>query len=185
MAGPLYDFDFDDFEEHIQYVTENDIIEVEYTEKDERKAEKWARKLGALKNSITKGKANKEARIGEIVVERLVGGTIMDDFQYDILHPNGAKLEIKTKRTTLKTPPKLHFECSVANYNATQQCDKYIFVRVSTECNKAWILGEIEKSDFVHHSRFTRKGEYDDRNRFFCHADCNNIEIRKLHPITI
>ena len=101
-------------------------IEVEYTQEDYEEDLFRGRKLGHLKNSITKGKSNIWGMLGEKVVQKWVNGVLADTHDYDILSPEGIKLEVKTKKTTLRQPPKAHFECSVCNHNLKQKCDMYV-----------------------------------------------------------
>ena len=160
-------------------------IEVEYTR--EQYAEACARglNLGKLRNSITKGKSNVWGMLGEQIVAKYTGATLANTYQYDLLSLDGKRLEVKTKKTTLTTPPKPHFECSVCEHNSTQECDYYVFVRVSTNSNKAWICGQIEKKELKQKARFFRAGDVDPRNNYKVHASCWNLNIAELDPVTM
>ena len=49
-------------------------------------AHEWALALGSLNNSITKGGANKAARIGELALTKYLGASKpTDDYNHDIL----------------------------------------------------------------------------------------------------
>lgn len=197
-APPTYDIDFSTLvvqqpkrkkvkrsveSENEDYV--NNIVEVTFTEDDRKEAEQWAKELGELHNSIMRGKGNVVGRIGEILVARYVNGKIMDDYNFDILTPDGKKLEVKTKHTTMKTPPRLHYENSVAKYNYKQNADMYVFVRVSTKVNKAWILGQLSPKAYKEKARLLKRGDFDERNNYVVRADCFNVDIgclEKLEP---
>ena len=77
------------------------------------RAEKRAKELGVLNNSITHGQSNGWGMLGEEVVRDLQLCTDSDDiYNYDLKKtPNGMKLEIKTKKTKMKSKPLPHFEC--------------------------------------------------------------------------
>lgn len=158
-------------------------IEVEYT--NEEYAEACARglDLGKLRNSITKGKSNVWGMLGEQIVAKYTGATLANTYQYDLLLSDGKRLEVKTKKTTMTTPPKPHFECSVCEHNSTQECDYYVFVRVSVNSNKAWICGQIEKTELKQKARFFHAGDVDPRNNYKVHASCWNLNIAELDPV--
>lgn len=162
----------------------NKPIEIRVTNDQYDRAEKRAKALGVLRNSITHGKSNGWGMLGEEVVRDYLMCTDSDDmYNYDLLTPNGFKLEIKTKKTSMKNAPKGYFECSVCNHNAKQKCDMYVFVRVSTKTNKAWICGYKPKEDFMREARFFRKGDTDPSNGYKVHASCYNMNISELENI--
>lgn len=162
---------------------ENDAVEVAITEEEYALAEEWGESLGELKNSITNGKHNYVGRLGELIVARVTGGEIKDDYEYDILSPTGERLEVKTKATSKRPLP--FYDCSVCAHNATQRCDAYVFVRVSYDRSKptAWICGRKDRESFFKNATFHRKGEVDPRNKFTFHTDCYNMEIKYLEPL--
>ena len=70
------------------------------------------------------------------------------NYNYDIVYKN-IKYDVKTKRCT--SPPKSHYECSVAAYNTKQKCDRYAFVRiewVNGKWGRAWVLGWLEHDEY-------------------------------------
>ena len=161
----------------------NFALECTYSKAQLDLAEKKGRELGLLKNSITKGKSNVWGMLGEIVVAEFTKSKIVNNRHYDLLTQDGKKIEVKTKKTKLKHKPKPHFECSVCDHNSKQQCDYYVFVRVSTTCNKAWICGQISRKQFFKVARFFKKGDTDPRNNYKVHASCWNISISELCAI--
>ena len=166
----------------------NFAIETTYSKTQFEMAEKKGRTLGRLKNSITKGKSNVWGMLGEIIVAVFTKSKIVNNPHYDILTQDGKKIEVKTKKTKLKYKPKPHFECSVCDHNSKQQCDFYVFVRVSTTCNKAWICGQISRKNFFEVARYFKKGDTDPRNHYKVHASCWNINISQLcsiHALTV
>ena len=162
------------------------MIEVTITENIVEKAQRKARSMGRINNSITKGAGNLAGFIGEEVVNLFVGGKINNTYDYDIVKGD-VKIDVKTKRCT--SPPKAHYDCSIAALSTHQKCDKYIFVRVEWHKNKpdewkrAWILGEISKKEYFKKARWLKKGDIDKSNNFVVKADCHNLKISDLNPL--
>ena len=78
-----------------------------------------ARKLGILRNSISKGMGNVAGMLGEEIVLKVLGGKLESNYDYDILLPDGTTTDVKTKLTTVKPLPK--YSCSVSAYNIRQK----------------------------------------------------------------
>jgi len=162
----------------------NKPIEIMVTTDQYNRAEKRAEELGVLRNSITSGRSNGWGMLGEEVIRDYLNCTDSDDiYNYDLKTPNGVRLEIKTKKTSMTAAPKPYFECSVCNHNPRQKCDVYLFLRVSTKVNKAWICGYMEKQEFMKEARFFKKGDTDASNGYKVHASCYNMNISELKPI--
>jgi len=162
----------------------NRAIEVMVTTDQYNRAEKRAEELGVLRNSITKGKSNGWGMLGEEIIRDLLKCTDSDDiYNYDLKTPGGMRLEIKTKKTSMTFAPKPYFECSVCNHNPRQRCDAYVFLRVSTKVNKAWICGFKTKENFMKEARFFKKGDTDESNGYKVHASCYNMNISELESI--
>jgi hypothetical protein len=140
--------------------------------------------FGSLNGSITKGRSNIYGAIGEIVAIdylRSIGKDVNDSSTYDYDFSIGDKtIDVKTKRTTVK--PKPHYLCSVSNFNTTQECDFYIFVRVKESKDKAYILGFMDKEEFYENAEFKKKGEIDVDGWYF-KDDCYNLPIKDLDPM--
>jgi len=159
------------------------MIEINITKDMLEKAEKLY-SFGKLNNSITEGKSNIYGAIGEIAVMEYLNidqNNCVSTYDYDILL-NGAKLEVKTKKTTVI--PQDHYLCSIADYNTKQVCDYYLFVRVKKDKSVAFLLGYMEKDTFFQESFFKKKGELD-INNFTFKADCHNIKIQDLKDIQL
>ena len=160
---------------------EHDLIEVQLTPEEQEEARAWGENLGSLRNSITSGRHNYFGRLGEIAVAKFVGGTIQDDYEYDVLSRTGQRLEVKTKVTTVV--PRMHYECSVCQHNAQQMADAFVFVRVSSTEPVAWICGMKSCEQFFKEATYHKKGDIDPRNNYTFHASCFNMEIRDLDPV--
>ena len=156
------------------------MIEINITDEIFNSAVERSKEMGALSNSITKGKGNIAGFIGETVVAHHLGVTLNNTYDYDLIY-NGEKIDVKTKRTTVT--PKPFYDCSVADYNPNQVCDAYIFVRVMNNYSKAWILGYSTKVDYFKKSTLLTRGMADPSNDFIVIADCHNIRISDLSEI--
>jgi len=51
------------------------------------------------------------------------------------------------------------------------------------EWKKAWILGQMDKKEYLKKARFLKKGEVDKSNNFTVKADCYNLKISDLYPV--
>jgi hypothetical protein len=58
-------------------------------------AQAMSAKMGTLKNSITKGAGNVPAFVAEIMVQQLIGAKRQNTFDYDMVMPNGARVDVK------------------------------------------------------------------------------------------
>ncbi len=169
----------------------NEPLKIFYTEDMYNNAVEHAKKINGgshLKNSFTKGKSTVWGCLGEEIVSVWTAGTIMDDFQYDVLTPLRKKLEVKTKKTTSNYCGS-EYEASVCDFNAAQQCDFYVFIRVKVQDTGdpndmiAWICGIITKEEFQKNSIMFKKGDIDERNGYKVHANCHNIYYGDLSPL--
>lgn len=154
------------------------MIEFEVTKDMLEKAEEKAKKLGELRNSVSRGEGNIAGYIGEMVVAQAIDADVVDTYDFDLRTKEGKTIDVKTKRTTVE--PKEFYECSVAAFNTKQKCDYYAFVRVLDNYKKAWLLGYYPKTKYFEDARFLKKGTKDGSNGFIVKADCYNIEITRL-----
>lgn len=140
-----------------------------------------ARRMGALKNSITKGEGNLCGVLGEYVARAHMQAEFDHDLEHDLVR-EGLRYEVKTKRCT--SAPKDHYLCSVSDANHSQSSDFYVFVRVLKDLKRAWILGEISVSEFFARATFHEKGDVDPESQhgWLFKADCYNLPIRRLYP---
>tara|TARA_R110002020_G_scaffold291135_1_gene506609 strand:+ start:611 stop:1111 length:501 start_codon:yes stop_codon:yes gene_type:complete len=151
-----------------------------------RKARKWSKEIGSLKNSITSGKGNLGGRVGEIAFASYVGADIADDYNYDLIL-NGEKIEIKTKRRTVA--PKGNYEVSVATTSLHQKPDRYVFISVEFKRKKGfnyyglqnvWLCGDMKAKEYLEKSWVYKKGDMDESNKFVTLVDMHNLSIDKL-----
>ena len=178
------------------------IVKVDISPSIVESATKRAKELGVLKNSILKGEGNVFGYIGEAIVSEYITSInrsaqpkftscekdglynydLAIEYTSDAHDSKTITLEVKTKRCT--SPPRLHYECSVAKFNDRQRADAYVFVRVHKDMKTGWILGYMPPTTFKKQSTHHKRGDRDKSNNFTFHADCHNIAISKLHLIS-
>ena len=159
------------------------MLQVEITHEMKVRAYRKALEMGEIRNSITKGEGNIAGFLGEEIANAILGGTIENTKDYDLIH-EGLRYDVKTKRCTSK--PKSHYECSIAAYNTRQKCDRYLFVRIEWikgKVKRAWILGWMDKNEYFTRAKKLTKGEVDPSNNFIVKADCYNLAIEELNDI--
>ena len=123
------------------------------------KARTKSTEMGVLKNSILRGNGNIAGFIGEQIALQCLGGEWQNTYEYDILMPNGKRIDVKTKQTSVAPLPE--YDCSIARFNTKQDCDSYAFVRVKKDLTIGWYLGTIGKDSFFDKARFMKKGTVD------------------------
>ena len=158
------------------------MIEVKITEDMKKRAWAKSREMGVIKNSIMKGDGNIAGFLGEEVANVVLGGIINNTYDYDLVSVDGIKYDVKTKRCT--SPPKPYYDCSVANFNTKQKCDRYVFVRIENKnkrWGRAWVLGWLTHDDYFKKARKLTKGQKDPSNGFIVRADCHNVAISELN----
>lgn len=109
------------------------------------------------------------------------GGQLIDNNNYDILMPNGRKIDIKTKKCRMEPLP--HYNCGVYEYQIQKaECDTYVFFRCHENMSYVWILGMIDKDEFLKQATLTLKGDRD--GRFVAPRNTYNIAISELENVT-
>jgi len=157
------------------------VIEIEITQEMKKRAWKKANEMGVIHNSIMKGGGNIAGFLGEEIANSLIVGAISNTYDYDIVSKDGITYDVKTKRCT--SAPKPNYECSVANFNTKQKCDRYAFVRVEFKngrWGRAWLLGWLTHEEYFQKSNKLTKGQVDPSNGFIVRADCHNVAISEL-----
>ena len=142
------------------------------------KARVKAEDMGRLNNSILQGRGSVAGFIGEQIALHCLGGTWENTYEYDIILPDGSKVDVKTKQTSVTPLPE--YDCSVANFNTKQECDMYAFVRVKGDLTVGWYLGSVTKEEYFKKARFMKKGDIDPSNNYKVRADCYNLTIKEL-----
>lgn len=154
------------------------MIEVTITPTMLVEARDKAAEMGRLRNSITSGAGNIAGFIGEFIAQEVLGGALMNTYDYDLVLDNGTKIDVKTKQTSVK--PLATYDCSIANLNTKQQCDYYAFVRVKNDFTVGWYLGVYEKQQYMLDAVFMKRGTIDPSNGYVVKSDCYNLKINQL-----
>ena len=69
------------------------------------KARKKAEEMGVIRNSILRGDGSIAGFIGEQIALQVLGGTWENTYDYDLITPDGKKIDVKTKQTSVKPLP--------------------------------------------------------------------------------
>jgi hypothetical protein len=160
------------------------MIEVPITDADFNEAKEKAENLGKLKNSIRKGEGNITGFLGEIAANKVIKGKIVSDTSYDFdILKEEVSWEVKTKSRSVK--PKPDYNCSVAEYNTKQKCDRYIFVSLwpIEKPTKAYILGYLTKDEFYKKAFFLKKGQIEPGTPWRVKASCYNVKVSELNQM--
>jgi hypothetical protein len=156
-------------------------VEVEITEEMLQEAKRKSDDLGELRNSITRGEGNVAGFLGEMIAQKVIGGNIQNTRDYDIVTDDDETWDVKTKRC--HGSPEDHWEVSVTNYNTTQKCKRYIFVRILKDYTKGWVIGELPKEEYFTKATFIQQGQYDPRNHWRAKCDCWNVVFTDLNEV--
>jgi hypothetical protein len=141
-----------------------------------------AAEMGRLNNSITRGQGNIAGFLGEAVAQQVMGGVLVNTYDYDLILCNGLTVDVKTKQTSVK--PLETYECSIAALNTKQECDYYAFVRVKNDFSVGWFLGVYEKQQYMLDAKYLTKGTIDLDNGYVVKSDCYNLPIHQLKEHT-
>ena len=155
------------------------MIEIKINNKLIDNANRKAKELGHLNNSIRCGEGIFIGFLGEELVKQHLGLTDSNTYDFDLIYKN-KKLEVKTKERTVQ--PKSFYNATVAAYNPNQKCDAYVFTSILKNLSVGWICGFIDKAEFYAKATFNRKGD-PETPLFKFKADCYNLTYDKLHMI--
>ena len=151
------------------------------------KAQDWAKYLGSINNSITKGGGNLAGRLGELALANYLGVCVEDHKDYDMIY-NGEKIEVKTKRRTV--PPQPNYDVSVPATSRHQRPDRYAFISMEFEDKTArgyyyhvesiYLVGDMAADKYFDMATEWRCGDEDESNGFVALADMFNMRISDL-----
>ena len=156
------------------------IIEFNIPDDVIKEAEARGKKLGRIKGSILKGKGNTSGYVGQIMFQKIFGGTDTDEetnskkFRFDI-SLNNEGWEIKTKNTTANYVA-LDFDASISCNTKQQKFDKVAFFRVNLDTKKGWFGGYATYDQWMENRFFAGKGQIDPSNGMEEHCDCHKMK---------
>lgn len=162
------------------------MIHIETSAYTRALARKEAKEMGALKNSLTKGRGNAIGMLGEILAHRFLGGKRVGSTNrfYDIVTPSGLRVDVKTTCMVL-TPRKHHLarayykECE-REFLATK-CDAYFFVRACRTLRSAYLVGWLSAEDFAGKADFTPEGSINPHDKRVVQSPEFTIPLRMLN----
>ena len=158
------------------------VLSISCRQIDQAERRLAAKERKRLTDSFTEGEGYLAGLLGEEILADALGGTIIDDYNYDIIL-NDTKVEVKTKKSNFA--PTALFECSVSNYNNTQRADVYSFVFLRPDFTKAWLAGFIKVDKFKAISFEGKKDELATNGKHRYPCDCKNVFVKDLTPFNI
>ena len=174
------------------------MIKIEVTQEMIDSAISKAKSLGWIRDSATEGRGNLAGYLGEEALARPLGADIVSNdrgrekYNYDLVLPDGRRVEVKTKRRTVA--PRPHYDVSVAQTSKHQQPDLYAFISLEFEratkthpkeyygLRNAWLCGYMTAKDFWERADFWKSGRIDTSNNFKTHVDMYNMRISDISP---
>ena len=160
---------------------------IPHTEKMVKEAKAWGKEIGAIKNSIVRGRGNMAGKLGELAFSAYVGSPLEDKTNYDMVH-YGEKLEIKTKRRTV--PPLQDYDVSIATTSTHQKADRYVFISIEFDrkdkrnnfygVKSIWLCGDKGVEEYRKDAFLYTRGSVDPSNGFKVKVDMLNMRIRDL-----
>jgi hypothetical protein len=181
-------------------VNNKKLISIPWDDRMVTRAQKKAKQLGGIRNSILKGGGNAAGYLGEEAVAAYIKAQIIScdkgtsKYDYDIWTRDERKVEVKTKRRTVR--PLDYYDVSVAKTSAHQRPELYIFVSIEFEnmtmeegrrlyrgIKNIWIVGQAEPEDYFARAKIWKTGEIDKRNGFKTHVDMYNLPISEIDPL--
>lgn len=136
--------------------------------------------IGTRRNSIRSSNGNWIGVIGEVALASAWGGQVVDSYDYDVLLPNGMRVEVKTKERTVT--PEWSYNATVAAANISQECDIYAFMSVIRNPLTVHLCGWVTPKEFYERAKCYLQGEREPGTPFTFTADCWNLRYAALHP---
>jgi len=126
------------------------------------RARKWSEEVKDISWDSLNEDGNRIAgKYGELIFHEVFGGTIDDDYEYDILL-DGMKIDVKTSQ--ISVTPLWHYNAVVPADKYRQDCDLYYWVSLygvdsDDPFGKAWLCGYMEPDEFFEKASFTKQGD--------------------------
>ena len=158
------------------------MITVDLTD-DQVKRARELYEFGELNNSITKGESNIYGALGEIMIydyfkkDKVVAFSSTYDYDMTI---DMKKVDVKTRKITVKPYFEPHWLCGFPTYNTKQKCDYYFFTYINHNLKVGHILGYAGKEEFFEKATLRTKGEKDSKG-FVFKSDCYTMPITNLN----
>ena len=154
-------------------------------------AEKRIEDIPILKDSIRGKQANLIGSIGEVLFERFIqdAGLMLEKetrekekYNHDFVIGEEFTVDVKTKDRNV--PPKLNYDCTVAQKTLDhQEPDYFYFVSLLKKggvFTDGYLLGAIDTPNLLIRGEKWKEGDIDARNGKSIRVDCVSIEIKDL-----
>jgi hypothetical protein len=173
------------------------MIKIETTQKMMDSSQLKAKSLGPINNSILKGGGNLAGYLGEEALASHLSAEIVSNnrgrekYNYDLVLPDGRRMEVKTKRRTVS--PRPHYDVSVARTSKHQRPDLYGFISLEFEratgkhpkkyygLKNMWLCGYMPAEEYWERATLWKSGQIDPTNAFKTHVDMYNMTISALY----
>lgn len=140
-----------------------------------------AQELGKLNNSVLDGEGNITGFIGECIVNKYLNSMIYNTYNFDIIY-NNIRIDVKTQKLTIyKKKP--YPTCSIQETSKNQKCDIFVFVCINFNKTYGWILGFLEKDNYIKESILYKAGQFNYNQRFKYKYNCLVLPTIKLKDI--
>ena len=174
-------------EDQFKPIPNTAFLEFRPNGEDFKLASERSEKMGILPNSHTNGEGRMSGFLGEITVEKFLGGVAENhgsqSKRYDLGLPCGTTIEVKTKRA--KSIPKPDYVASVEKKASHMfKNDLFVFLRCHSSLAKLWLLGWVKTDSFRRRATFKKAGEPDGDFGFTFRVDGWHLPISKLKPIS-
>lgn len=145
-------------------------------------AREWSEEVEEISWGAMDEDGNRTAgKFGELVFREVFGGTIDDEYDYDISYLD-MRVDVKTEQVTVV--PKWHFNAKIPDSKMRQDCDLYYWIAVygadaDEPFSKAWLCGYRQPDEFFEEATLKKRGE-PDGNGFVFSVDTWRVNYSEL-----
>ena len=120
--------------------------------------------------------SNLIGKLGEYYYKQIYpDAVIVNCNDYDFIY-NKQTVDVKTKKSA--GIPKDYHTCDVPAYQVkNQKNDAYFFFIVNKELTKLYIVGKINKDEFLKKAKFFKQGHLVERNQFTYRVDTYSVKL--------
>ncbi len=161
------------------------IYKVKVTNEMIRRAEEKSQWHGDINNSIRRGKGNVVGYLGEEMALNFLSDVVEENnYDYDMVRfpdsPHTYTIDVKTKQRTVS--PRDHYTVHVTTASLHQRVDTYVFAQVNKIEGgyEGWILGWMDKDEYLSKAKQVRKGDLDEYNKPET-ADAYKMPIKSIN----
>lgn len=147
-----------------------------------RLARKYAKEMGVLWGSVTRGAGNVAGMLGELLYEKHCNWEHVRPYKvsHDLTFGE-LKIDVKTKQCAGEPLPEYYASVMSATGKKPADTDIYAFARVTRDFKEGWLLGWITVDEFYEKAIFIEKGTRE--GAFLYRADGYHMPISSLNPL--